>query len=110
MALLLRKSTTFPLAQRIAQTSSSKPGVRRTSLAASLLVISAKLSEWRTIGRFFGLLPIISWAISLANDQTAPKNPKLRAIQRLQALSMLVYYPLEHACESISCSVELMML
>merc|ERR1711939_900630 len=96
-ALLLSKSTDWSLTRNFGVSGPGKAGVRRTSLAASLLVVAAKLSEWRTIGRFFGLLPIISWAISLQNDATAPKNRKLRNIQKVQVLSMLAYYPLEHA-------------
>ncbi|ELU40104.1 PEX11 domain-containing protein [Rhizoctonia solani AG-1 IA] len=42
-----------------------------------------------------GLLPIIQWLSSLERSQ--PQTRKLLNIERLQALAMLAYYPLEHA-------------
>ncbi|KAG8748104.1 hypothetical protein FRC10_008837 [Ceratobasidium sp. 414] len=42
-----------------------------------------------------GLLPIVQWLTSLERSQ--PRSRKLLNIERLQALSMLAYYPLEHA-------------
>jgi len=44
--------------------------------------------------RLFGLVPIIQWLSSL--ERTPTTNHRLLIIERLQALSMLIYYPLEH--------------
>lgn len=41
-----------------------------------------------------GLLPIVQWLISL--ERSPPPTKYLQNIERLQGLSMLVYYPLEH--------------
>jgi hypothetical protein len=58
------------------------------------------------LGRFFGLFPIIAWALSLeqkdGNSNATAQSKILKNVQRLQAWSMLVYYPLEHACELAS--------
>lgn len=43
--------------------------------------------------RLWGLLPIWQWVISLANPETQPQDKRLLFIERIQALSMLVYYP-----------------
>ena len=41
-----------------------------------------------------GLLPIIQWLIAL--ERSPPPTKYLQTIERLQGLSMLIYYPLEH--------------
>lgn len=41
-----------------------------------------------------GLLPIFQWLISL--ERTPPPTKYLQTVERLQGLSMLIYYPLEH--------------
>lgn len=50
--------------------------------------------------RLFGLLPIIQWAQSLNDPATAPKDSQIRLLEKLQAWSMILYYPLEHWCKS----------
>jgi hypothetical protein len=51
------------------------------------------------LGRFFGLVPIISWMLSLESKASTAMDSKTRNLQRLQAWSMIAYYPLEHACK-----------
>jgi hypothetical protein len=41
-----------------------------------------------------GLLPIVQWLIAL--ERSPPPTKYLQTIERLQGLTMLVYYPLEH--------------
>ena len=64
-------------------------------MGAFILVYSSKgfaLLTYRLSA--LGLLPIIQWISSL--ERSPPSNKRLLNIERLQALSMLVYYPLEH--------------
>lgn len=79
---------------------------RSIALASSLKVLSSKISDARMLGRFFGLFPIIAWLFSLEQKDTSapatPENRLLKNVQRLQAWSMMAYYPLEHACESFA--------
>lgn len=49
----------------------------------------------------FGIFPIIAWAQSLNDPATQPKDKQHLMIQKLQAWSMLLYYPLEHLCQSL---------
>lgn len=51
--------------------------------------------------RIWGLLPILQWQSSLERPETQPQDRRLLAIERLQVLSMLAYYPLEHLCTFI---------
>lgn len=46
------------------------------------------------LGRFWGLLPILQWMISM--ERNPPPTRALLTIERLQGWSMLAYYPLEH--------------
>ncbi|KAG8734315.1 hypothetical protein FRC11_006116 [Ceratobasidium sp. 423] len=57
--------------------------------------LGSNISSARTLWNFWGLLPIIQWLSSLERSQ--PQTRKLLNIERLQALAMLAYYPLEHA-------------
>ncbi|KAF9270628.1 hypothetical protein L218DRAFT_1072021 [Marasmius fiardii PR-910] len=52
------------------------------------------LSSSRTLYRFWGLIPIVQWMISL--ERNPQPTRKLLNIERLQGWSMLGYYPLEH--------------
>ncbi|KAF8525899.1 peroxisomal biogenesis factor 11 [Hysterangium stoloniferum] len=52
------------------------------------------LGDSRTLWRTWGLLPIIQWLIAL--ERSPPPTKYLHNIERLQGLSMLIYYPLEH--------------
>lgn len=52
------------------------------------------ISDSRVLWRIWGLLPIFQWMISL--ERTPPPTKYLQTIERLQGLSMLIYYPLEH--------------
>lgn len=63
--------------------------------ATALTKLGSNISNARTLSNFWGLLPIIQWLSSLERSQ--PQTRKLLNIERLQALAMLAYYPLEHA-------------
>ncbi|CAE6514839.1 unnamed protein product [Rhizoctonia solani] len=62
--------------------------------ATALNKLGSNISSARTLWNFWGLLPIIQWLSSLERSQ--PQTRKLLNIERLQALAMLAYYPLEH--------------
>lgn len=68
----------------------------RIDLAERIEKLRGVISDARVLYRLFGLFPIISWAQSLNDPATQPKDGQLLLIQRLQAWSMLLYYPLEH--------------
>ncbi|CCO30309.1 hypothetical protein BN14_04336 [Rhizoctonia solani AG-1 IB] len=63
--------------------------------ATALNKLGSNISNARTLWNFWGLLPILQWLSSLERSQ--PQTRKLLNIERLQALAMLAYYPLEHA-------------
>ncbi|KAK0446254.1 hypothetical protein EV421DRAFT_1793358 [Armillaria borealis] len=72
-------------------------GLRKdpTSSAAVGIAKFAKIiNDSRTLWRFWGLLPIFQWLISLERNPQPTRN--LLTIERLQGWSMLGYYPLEH--------------
>ncbi|KAJ7717736.1 hypothetical protein DFH07DRAFT_861003 [Mycena maculata] len=54
------------------------------------------VSDSQMLGRFWGLLQIFQWLISLERTQQPTRN--LLTIERLQGWSMLGYYPFEHLC------------
>ncbi|KAG8906827.1 hypothetical protein FRB99_006002 [Tulasnella sp. 403] len=62
--------------------------------APGLAKIASLISDSRMLWRLFGLVPIFQWLSQL--ERVPPISRRLRTIERLQALSMLVYYPLEH--------------
>ncbi|GAA6064081.1 hypothetical protein JCM10212_002723 [Sporobolomyces blumeae] len=68
----------------------------RLDLAERIDKLRGVISDARVLYRLFGLLPIIQWAQSLNDPASRPKDGQLLLIQRLQAWSMLLYYPLEH--------------
>ncbi|GAA5873717.1 hypothetical protein JCM16303_002565 [Sporobolomyces ruberrimus] len=68
----------------------------RLDLAERIEKLRGVISDARVLYRLFGLFPIIQWAQSLNDPATQPKDRQLLLIQRLQAWSMLLYYPLEH--------------
>ncbi|KAF8071782.1 hypothetical protein FPV67DRAFT_897022 [Lyophyllum atratum] len=72
-------------------------GLRKTpssSAAAAYAKFGSLLGDSRTLWRFWGLLPIVQWLISLERNPQPTRN--LHTIERLQGWSMLAYYPLEH--------------
>ncbi|KAG8959310.1 hypothetical protein FRC03_008155 [Tulasnella sp. 419] len=71
-----------------------KRSVPKSQLAVSFSKFAGLISDSRMLWRLFGLLPIIQWMSSL--ERSPPANRRLLTIERLQALSMLGYYPLEH--------------
>ncbi|PVG04223.1 hypothetical protein CPB86DRAFT_721925 [Serendipita vermifera] len=62
--------------------------------AGGLKKLGTLIADSRTLWRLWGLLPILQWLISL--ERTPPPTRRLLTIERIQGLSMLVYYPFEH--------------
>ncbi|KIK87699.1 hypothetical protein PAXRUDRAFT_831827 [Paxillus rubicundulus Ve08.2h10] len=72
-------------------------GVRKevtSSIATSLTSFASLISDFKMLGRFLGLLPIVQWMITM--ERSPPPTRVLLIIERLQGWSMLAYYPLEH--------------
>ncbi|CAK5268759.1 unnamed protein product [Mycena citricolor] len=66
-----------------------------TSFAAEgFKKFAGMVGDSQTLGRFWGLLQIFQWLISL--ERTPQPTRNLLTIERLQGWSMLGYYPLEH--------------
>ncbi|GAA5907892.1 hypothetical protein JCM8208_001978 [Rhodotorula glutinis] len=65
-------------------------------LALRVEKLRATISDARVLYRIFGIFPIIQWAQSLNDPSRQPKDKQLLTLQRLQCLSMILYYPLEH--------------
>ncbi|KAJ7650415.1 hypothetical protein FB45DRAFT_887893 [Roridomyces roridus] len=57
---------------------------------------ASAVGDSQMLGRFWGLLQIFQWLISLERSQQPTRN--LLTIERLQGWSMLGYYPFEHLC------------
>ncbi|KAG9017484.1 hypothetical protein FRB90_001128 [Tulasnella sp. 427] len=72
-------------------------GLRKSAsspVADSFSKMAGLISDSRMLWRFFGLVPILKWLSAM--ERTPQTNRRLLTIERLQALAMLVYYPLEH--------------
>ncbi|KAG8213286.1 hypothetical protein J3R82DRAFT_11761 [Butyriboletus roseoflavus] len=65
-----------------------------SSVATSFTSFSGIIGDFKMLGRFWGLLPILQWMISM--ERSPPPTRTLLEIERLQGWSMLAYYPLEH--------------
>lgn len=70
---------------------------KRLDLATRIGKVQAVVSDARVLFRIFGLFPIIQWAQSLNSPATAPKDKRIRWIERAQAWSMMLFYPMEAA-------------
>ena len=68
----------------------NKTGTRSIALSALL----QSFSELRVLLRFFGLPKAIVWLESLLLQSKGDVNQ----LQLMQALSLLIYYPMEHVC------------
>ncbi|KAG2047237.1 hypothetical protein BDR06DRAFT_964197 [Suillus hirtellus] len=74
-----------------------RAGIRKdatSNAAPSLASFTSIIGDARMLGRFWGLLPIFQWMISM--ERNPPPTRTLHTIERLQGWSMLGYYPLEH--------------
>jgi hypothetical protein len=71
-----------------------KPNI--IALISSLKIANAKFGEFRVLLRLFGLLPIIQWYDDLSKVDR-PASWYCHTLEKLQAISLLCYYPLEHA-------------
>ncbi|TDL19882.1 hypothetical protein BD410DRAFT_791503 [Rickenella mellea] len=83
-----------------------KAGLRREATSKSapaLSKIASLIGDSRMLWRFWGLLPIYQWLVSL--ERMHPPTRRLLTIERLQGWSMIAYYPLEHLYYLISHSV-----
>jgi len=65
-----------------------------SSLAVSIEKLGSVVGDSRMLWRIWGLLPIVQWLTSL--EKTQPPTRKILTLERLQAWSMLAYYPSEH--------------
>lgn len=74
--------------------SRSKYGSPNKSLVHRLGALSKLLSDARITYRLWDLISIIRWIRSL--DALSPSGSQTVQIEKLQAISMLIYYPLEH--------------
>jgi len=83
--LRLRARLQFRAALRKVPTSHAAEGYAK---------LGSLLGDSRTLWRIWGLLPTFQWLISLERNPQPTRN--LHTIERLQAWSMLAYYPLEH--------------
>ncbi|EIW83996.1 hypothetical protein CONPUDRAFT_43523, partial [Coniophora puteana RWD-64-598 SS2] len=70
----------------------SKTGVSPSAL--SLAKLADLVGDAKMLMRFWGLLPIVQWMMSL--ERNPPPTKRLQNIERLQGWSMLGYYPFEH--------------
>ncbi|KAF8511510.1 peroxisomal biogenesis factor 11 [Gautieria morchelliformis] len=69
-------------------------GTPKSAAAEKWASLGSLIGDSRILWRTWGLLPIIQWLIAL--ERTPPPTKYLQTIERLQGLSMLIYYPLEH--------------
>ena len=72
----------------------SKSGSSNKALVLRLAALSKLLSDARTTYRLWDLISIVQWLRSL--NALPPSGSKPVQIERLQVISMLIYYPLEH--------------
>ena len=62
--------------------------------ATRITNFSGPVSDFRVLLRYYGLIPMIRWAIDV--ETNPDPNPRIQVLLRLQNLSNLCYYPLEH--------------
>ncbi|KAF9223744.1 hypothetical protein BS17DRAFT_733490 [Gyrodon lividus] len=65
-----------------------------SGVATSFTSFANIIGDFKMLGRFLGLLPILQWMIAM--ERSPPPTRALLTIERLQGWSMLAYYPLEH--------------
>lgn len=66
----------------------------KSGLAVSLANLAAPVSDFRILLRYYGLLPLIQWAV--LSEQSPSPSPKIQLLVRLQNVMNFLYYPLEH--------------
>jgi len=74
--------------------SSKLPKPNKSHLVTRLAALSKLLSDARTTYRLWDLISIIQWLRSLNSLPRSGSKPV--QIERLQVMTMLIYYPLEH--------------
>ncbi|KAF5373879.1 hypothetical protein D9758_000634 [Tetrapyrgos nigripes] len=75
-------------------------GTPSSDAASRLGKFASTISDSRTLWRFWGLFPIIQWLISLERNPHPTKD--MLHIERIQAWSMMGFYPLEHLSYLVS--------
>ncbi|KAI0090998.1 hypothetical protein BDY19DRAFT_932963 [Irpex rosettiformis] len=83
-----------------------KNGARASPISTTaprLAKLAGLLSDARALFSLFGVLPIIQWLSSI--ERKAPATRSLLTIERIQAWSMLLFYPLDHTRYLLSHSV-----
>lgn len=66
----------------------------KSSVAVRIGNFSGPVSDFRILLRYYGLLPMIQWAKYI--EQTPPASPLLKRLERIEVISNILYYPLEH--------------
>ena len=65
-----------------------------STFATRILNLSGPVSDFRVLLRYYGMIPMIRWTIDV--ETNPDPNPRIQVLLRLQNLSNLCYYPLEH--------------
>ncbi|CAG8507150.1 18859_t:CDS:2 [Acaulospora morrowiae] len=68
--------------------------VGKESLAGRIANISSPVGDFRILLRYYGLLSLVQWMIHI--EHHPPATSLLLNIERIQNLTMVLYYPLEH--------------
>lgn len=66
-----------------------------SSIATRITNLAAPVSDFRVLLRYYGLIPLVQWA--LYSEANPAPTKKLQLLARLQNFSNFCYYPLEHA-------------
>ncbi|CAG8480408.1 9887_t:CDS:2 [Paraglomus brasilianum] len=66
----------------------------KNKLAERVSNFANPVADFRILLRFYGLLPLVQWMIHI--EHHPPPSTTLLFINRLQNLTMILYYPLEH--------------
>ncbi|KAK9764698.1 hypothetical protein K7432_007601 [Basidiobolus ranarum] len=67
---------------------------KRPVLASRIANLGGPAADFRVLLRFSGLIPMLQWILAVERDPPASRT--LLWVERLQNLSMVLYYPLEH--------------
>ncbi|CAB4400881.1 hypothetical protein RhiirA1_497150 [Rhizophagus irregularis] len=68
--------------------------IGKESWAQRIVNLNNPVTDFRIFLRFYGLLPLIQWMIHI--EHHPPVSSLLLQIERIQNLTMIFYYPLEH--------------
>lgn len=66
----------------------------KSEFAQKITNLASPVSDFRILLRYYGLLPMLQWII--ASEMNPNKNINIKWLIRLQNISNVIYYPLEH--------------